>query len=182
MILTKLLETQRLILRMMSSADASEEYLSWMQDSEVNKYLESRFAVPQRTQDLISFIESVNGSPDSLLLGIFLREDGRHIGNIKIGPVVTRHARSEIGYLIGDRASWGKGYAAEAIREICRFGFDNLGLIKISAGVYEDNIGSAKTLSKAGFVLEATISSNIILEGRRINSKLFGLFKTHKTN
>lgn len=173
--LDKPLTTDRLVLRTMSAADASDAYLAWMRDAEVNRFLESRFSVPERTQDLVGFIESVNASPDSLLLGIFLREDGRHIGNIKIGPVVTRHARSEIGYLIGDRAAWGKGYATEAIREICRYGFGNLGLAKITAGVYETNKGSAKALLNAGFVHEATISSHVVCEGRRIASLIYGL-------
>ncbi len=173
--LDKPLTTDRLVLRTMSAADASDAYLAWMRDAEVNRFLESRFSVPECTQDLISFIESVNASPDNLLLGIFLREDGRHIGNIKIGPVVTRHARSEIGYLIGDRVVWGKGYATEAIREICRYGFGNLGLAKITAGVYETNKGSAKALLNAGFVHEATISSHVVWEGRRIASLIYGL-------
>jgi ribosomal-protein-alanine N-acetyltransferase len=173
--LDKPLTTNRLLLRTLSSADASDAYLAWMQDVEINRFLESRFSVPACAQDLVNFIELVNVSADSLLLGIFLREDGCHIGNIKIGPIVTRHARSEIGYLIGDRASWGKGYATEAIREVCRYGFEDLGLAKITAGVYDTNKGSAKALLKAGFMHEATIPSYVILEGRRIDSSLFGL-------
>ncbi len=175
MIISKPLETPRLILRTMSTADANDTYLSWMRDPVVNQYLESRFSLPECTQDLITFIEYINATPDSLLCGIFLREDLRHIGNIKIGPVVTRHARSEIGYLIGDRESWGKGYASEAIREICQYGFKDFGLAKITAGVYETNTGSAKALIKAGFVHEATIPSHVICEGRRIGSMMFGL-------
>ena len=175
---SKTLETQNLKMRTLNANDASEEYLSWMQDYEINKYLESRFYVPQDTGDLIDFINSVNASEDSLLFGIFLKENSQHIGNIKIGPIIARHARSEIGYLIGESSARGKGYAAEAIQEICRFSFDNLKLLKISAGVYEANISSIKTLLKAGFILEATISSNVILEERRIDSKLFGLKKT----
>lgn len=175
MILFEPLKTCRLLLRTMSDIDASDVYLSWMRDPAVNQYLESRFAVPTCVEDLISFIESVNSSPDSLLLGIFLREDCRHIGNIKIGPVVRRHQRSEIGYVIGDRDAWGKGYATEAIREICRYGFEELGLDKITAGVYETNRGSAKALLNAGFVHEATISSHVVCEGRRIASLMYGL-------
>ena len=175
--LDKPLTTERLILRAMTAADASDIYLAWMRDPEVNRFLESRFSVPERKQDLVGFIESVNASPDSLLLGIFLRDDGRHIGNIKIGPVVTQHARSEIGYLIGDRAAWGKGYATEAIREICRYGFEEMGLAKITAGAYESNKGSAKALLNAGFVHEATISSHVVCEGSRIASVIYGLEK-----
>lgn len=175
MTLSNPLETPRLLLRTLSAADASDAYLSWMSDPVVNQYLESRFAVPAGGQDLIAFIEYINATPDSLLLGIFLRDDGRHIGNIKIGPIIARHARSEIGYLIGDREAWGKGYATEAIREICRYGFESLGLAKITAGVYEANTGSAKALLNAGFAHEATISSHVIYEGRRIASVMYGL-------
>ncbi|MBC2770591.1 GNAT family N-acetyltransferase [Pusillimonas minor] len=175
MILDKTLQTPRLSLRMMSAADASEAYLGWMRDPVVNQYLESRFSVPASTQDLVRFIEYVNASSDSLLLGIFLREDGSHIGNIKIGPVVTRHARAELGYLIGDRNAWGKGYGSEAIREVARYGIEELGMAKITAGIYETNIGSAKALLKAGFKLEATISSHVICNGRRLASQLYGL-------
>ena len=175
MVISKSLETPRLILRTMNAADASDRYLSWMRDPIVNQYLENRFSVPEGVQDLITFIEHINATPDSILFGIYLREDLCHIGNIKIGPIVTRHARSEIGYLIGDRKSWGKGYASEAIREICQYGFKELGLLKITAGVYETNTSSAKTLIKAGFVHEATMPSHVVCEGRRIGSMMFGL-------
>jgi ribosomal-protein-alanine N-acetyltransferase len=173
--LDKPLTTDRLLLRTLGRADASDSYLAWMNDPEVNRFLESRFTLPTCQQDLVNFIELVNISEDSLLLGIFLREEGCHIGNIKIGPIVTRHARSEIGYLIGDRTSWGKGYAAEAIREVCRYAFEELDLAKITAGVYDANKGSAKALLKAGFKHEATIPSSIILDGGRIDSLLFGI-------
>ena len=175
MVISRPLETPRLILRTMNAADASAAYLSWMRDPVVNQYLENRFSVPKDVQDLITFIEYINATPDSILFGIFLREDFRHIGNIKIGPIVLRHARSEIGYLIGDRKSWGKGYASEAIREICRYGFKDFGLAKITAGIYETNTGSAKALIKAGFVHEATIPSHVVCDGQRIGSMIFGL-------
>ena len=103
---------------MLTAADAGLAYLSWMRDPLINQYLESRFSMPKHTKDLVDFIEHVNVSPDSLLLGIFLSEDNRHIGNIKIGPVNSRHARAELGYLIGDRGVWSMGYGSEAIREL----------------------------------------------------------------
>ena len=107
MYLEKHLTTDRLTLRTLVASDASNTYLAWMRDPEVTRFLESRFSVPESLQDLVDFIDSINASADSLLLGIFLRKEGRHIGNIKVGPLVARHARTEIGYLIGDRAMWG---------------------------------------------------------------------------
>src|SRR4051812_37206493 len=102
MTLDRPLTTERLLLRALQTSDASETYLSWMRDPEVNRYLESRFSVPAGVQDLARFIEAVRASPDSLLFGIFLRDGDRHVGNIKMGPMVKTHARTEIGYVIGD--------------------------------------------------------------------------------
>lgn len=175
MILTKTLQTPRLNLRMMSTADANENYLGWMRDPVVNQFLENRHSMPKSKQDLVNFIECVNNSPDSLLLGIFLREGSRHIGNIKIGPVLTNHSRAELGYLIGDRDAWGKGFASEAIREVARYGIEEMGVAKITAGIYETNIGSAKALLKAGFTLQATIPSHVICGNRRIASQIYAL-------
>jgi RimJ/RimL family protein N-acetyltransferase len=159
----------------MSGADASEQYLSWMQDHSIIQYLESRFTVPDCTKDLADFIDNINNSADSLLFGIFLLEDGRHIGNIKLGPIVFKHLRSELGYLIGDSDCWGQGYASEAIYAVCQFAFRELGLAKVGAGVYEVNKGSSKALLKAGFTHIATIPSDIIFENRRIASLLYGI-------
>lgn len=39
--MTPILETERLILRPLSLLHSSEEYVAWMNDHEVNKYLES---------------------------------------------------------------------------------------------------------------------------------------------
>jgi RimJ/RimL family protein N-acetyltransferase len=169
------LETPRLHLRVMQAADATETYLSWLRDPEVIRFLELRFSGVKDCAELAAFIASVNASADSQMFGIFLKGDGRHIGNIKLGPIVQRHGRSEIGYLIGDRESWGQGYASEAIREVARYGMEQHGLSKITAGCYDTNIGSAKALLKAGFKLEATIPSHCICEGRRVASQLFGL-------
>lgn len=175
MILNGSLQTQRLFLRMLCPNDASEDYLGWMCDPVINQFLESRFSLPAHTGDLVDFIDFINASQDSLLLGIFLRESGRHIGNIKLGPVVERHKRAELGYLIGDRGSWNKGYASEAIREVVRYGIRELDLEKLTAGIYENNIASAKALLKAGFKFEARIPSHVVCNGRRIASELYGL-------
>src|SRR5947209_6937444 len=144
MILPKPLETPRLCLRSLRSSDVGEAYLAWMNDAEIVRFLEVRFNGAQELTDLQGFVESMNISPINYLFGIFRKDDGRHIGNIKLGPILREHARSEIGYLIGDRDSWRKGYASEAIHRVARFGLDELGLKKIKAGCYETNIGSAK--------------------------------------
>ena len=149
--LTAPLRTERLVLRTLTAADATPRYLGWMRDPEVNRYLESRL-VEHTIDSLREFIETSNAGPD-LLLGICLA-DGSHIGNIKLGPVNEYHRNAPVGLLIGDPASWGKGYATEAIVAITTHAFSSMGLEKLYAGAYASNTGSIQAFRKAGWLEE----------------------------
>ena len=175
MILADPIETPRLRLRSLRPSDIGVAYLSWMNDPQITRFLEVRFTGVKDLAELQAFVDSMNASPNNYMFGIFRKDDDRHIGNIKLGPIIREHARSEIGYLIGDRSSWGKGYASEAIHRVARFGLDELGLAKIKAGCYEPNVGSVKALLKAGFEHEATVPLDSVCEGRRVASLLFGM-------
>ena len=64
-----------------------------------------------------------------------------------------RSARSrdaEIGYWIG-KPFWGNGYIPEAIREIVRHAFEDLGLDAIWAAAFADNARGLRVQQKAGF-------------------------------
>jgi RimJ/RimL family protein N-acetyltransferase len=81
---------------------------------------------------------------------------------------------AEVSYFIGEKNFWGKGIASKCVKTITQFGVSDLGLKKINAGYYENNIGSAKILEKCGFVVEGVKVSDIIFEKKRINSVLVG--------
>lgn len=174
MIINEIIETNRLVLRSLNDQDVSKEYLFWLRDPSVNKYLEIRFSKSIEKHELVNFINSMNNSADNLLLGIFLKKNNSHIGNIKLGPIIQEHCRSEIGFLIGEKTSWGKGYASEAISALSEYALNTLNLKKITAGCYEENIGSQRALEKAGFRLEATIPNHVVFNKKRISSLLFG--------
>ncbi|MDF1697687.1 MAG: GNAT family protein [Saprospiraceae bacterium] len=57
---------------------------------------------------------------------------------------------AELGYWIGE-PYWGKGVASEAVRQITDFGFTELDLERIFAGVFEYNLGSMRVLEKNNF-------------------------------
>ncbi|MEG0832774.1 MAG: GNAT family N-acetyltransferase [Oscillospiraceae bacterium] len=57
----------------------------------------------------------------------------------------------ELGYWIG-RPFWGKGYMPEAVTEIIRYAFENLGMATIWCGYYEGNNNSRRVQEKTGFV------------------------------
>jgi [ribosomal protein S5]-alanine N-acetyltransferase len=149
------LERSPVRLRLVELADCTEYYVKWLQDPEVNRYLETRWT--EQTIDTIrDFVSGMVNSPHSYLFAI-VDPDGRHVGNIKLGPIEPRHLYADVSYFLGARSAWGKGYATVAVRMATRFGFDRLGLNRVQAGFYETNVGSHRVLEKAGFTYEGRL-------------------------
>jgi len=138
--------------------DCTEQYANWLNDENVNRFLETRF-VNQNVEMIKDFVTIINNSSDSYLFGIFVND--LHIGNIKIGPIHPIYKYADISYFIGDKSYWGKGYAAIAIKLIINFGFSILGLNRIQAGVHAGNSSSQKVLEKCGLKIEAVLRQKI---------------------
>ncbi|MGP1609846.1 MAG: GNAT family N-acetyltransferase, partial [Burkholderiales bacterium] len=166
--------SESIFLRSLQPGDATLAYLGWLSDPTINAHLEVRFSPPQSVSDLALFIADVNQSSHTLMLGIFLEEDGRHIGNIKLGPIDRHHHVGDMGFLIGDKQQWGKGYASKAIALLADYAFTHLGLAKLTAGCYAENEGSRRALLKAGFVEEGRRISQWSVADRRQDGILLG--------
>lgn len=154
------LTTDRMTLRTLTAKDVNEEYVSWLNDPEVNRYMESRYT-DHKYKDVIAYVERISNQPKHFLFGLFVSLGGRQIGNIKLDVTDFRHERGVIGLMIGDRNAWGRGYATEAIEAVTCYGFAQLGLQKISAGCYESNHGSKRAFEKAGFKVEGFLRSHV---------------------
>lgn len=165
---------ERIYLRALRPSDVSQRYVNWLNDPEINRYLESRFS----SHDLNSteaFVACVAESDSSVLFGIFKAADDSHVGNIKVGPIEIKHATADIGLMIGERRAWGKGFGSEAIQLVSQWAFDDLGLKKLTAGAYAENVGSIKAFERAGFEIEGRrLSQAEIAPGVRIDVVLMG--------
>ena len=168
------LRGNRIELSQVQIRDASDEYLLWLNDVEVNKFLETRW-ISQTLETVISYIKKVSSSPTELLLKIVVAAEEIHIGNIKIGPIDVNNKSAELSYFIGDKSFWGQGCATEAINLCVDYCFETLGLHKIQAGCFETNIGSQKALLKSGFELEGRLRKRILaIDGSREDHLWFG--------
>jgi RimJ/RimL family protein N-acetyltransferase len=147
------LEGETVILRECRENDCNTIYLSWLNDPNVNKYLETRWT-EQTLEKIISFVSEIHKSDHSILFAIIYCDNNTHIGNIKLGPIHPHYNYADVSYFIGDCNYWGKGIATEAIKLVKDYAFDVLGLHRVQAGLFEENVGSKKALEKAGFILE----------------------------
>ena len=157
-LIKKNLEATSLELRPLKETDYSDGYLSWLENEEINRYLETRWE-KQTEEKIRTFINSMESSEDSILYGIFL--DQKHVGNIKIGPVNWNHMHADVSYFIGSRDAWGKGLATEAVARVTKFAFEELNLNKCNAGVYSGNPGSSRVLEKVGYTLEGCMRDEL---------------------
>jgi len=109
-------------------------------------------------------------------LGIELKATGQIIGMIGMMQISRKHRRAEVGYWLG-KSYWGKGYAAEALRLMLRFGFEQLKLVRITAGVMHLNLTSARMLEKAGFTFEGRLRKNFMQHGQWLDELRYGILK-----
>lgn len=98
----------KISLRPLRIDDASDEYLSWLNDPEVNRY-------SRRTGETMDGLRAWLAEDVPGRFAIML--DGRHIGGISLS------ADNEISIMIGARDCWGHGYATEAIRQLTDLAF-----------------------------------------------------------
>ena len=158
MITEKVLYGKQIFLRQIELTDCNDNYVRWLNDSEVNQYLETKW-YEQNIVTIKEFVESLRNSSHSVLFAIICKE--KHIGNIKIGPIHPRYNHADISYFIGEKEYWHRGIATEAIKLICDYGFKDLNLNRIEAGAYECAIGSWRALEKCGFKREGVLRKQI---------------------
>ena len=164
---------ERLYLREVRPSDVNDAYYSWMNNPETIQYVESRF-FPNSMESLQEYVKKVLGNKDNIFLAIVLKEKHKHIGNIKMGPINWVHRLADIGVILGEKDSWGKGYASEAISLLAEYAFKNLNLHKLTAGCYEPNQGSLKTFRKAGFEIEGKRKKHAFFNGEYVDVILLG--------
>ena len=171
------INTPRLLIRSLELDDISNSYVLWLTDTEVNKYMETRFQVHDY-RTCKEFVTNMKDNAGEELFGIFLRANNEHIGNCKLGAINRIHHTAEISFFIGKKSCWGLGYASEAVNYVVQYGFNFLDLVKITAGCYEDNLGSKTVLLKSGFEIEGLLKQQVVLNGNiRTNVFKFGIIK-----
>lgn len=95
--------------------------------------------------------EHMARSGDTVYLTIYSYPDLRPIGGANLHNIDRVNGRAELGIMIGDTASRGKGLGTEAVKLMCDFGFNALGLNNIMLLTFEFNFAGQKAYENAGF-------------------------------
>ncbi|OLB75363.1 MAG: GNAT family N-acetyltransferase [Actinobacteria bacterium 13_2_20CM_2_71_6] len=93
----------------------------------------------------------------------------RYVGSIDLRLDQSDEHVGEIGFLVAPWAR-GRGYASAAVRTLCGWGFDVLGLERIVWLAYLGNDGSRRVAEKAGFTIEGVGRGVCVQRGRRLDA------------
>lgn len=158
------LKTDRLLLRRHQSDDAlilftiiggdpkMFEYSGW------NPYQTSVMAM----ETVESFIKNYD---DPHFYGWGIVHEGKLIGTIGAYDYDADKSRIEIGISI-DRASWGHGFATEALSTVLNYLSEHENIKTVSAWCASDNIGSRKVMEKSGMQMVCVEKGTLEIDGK----------------
>ncbi len=145
-----MLKTERLILRSWEETDAEELY---------NIASNEKVALPcgwmphESVANSLMLIQTVLSERETY--AVCLKETGKVIGSVGLkmgdkGDYCENEFEAEAGYWLGEEY-WGNGYVPEAVKELMRYGFEDLNLNKIWCNHFDGNEKSSKVKNKLGF-------------------------------
>ncbi|MHB8247014.1 MAG: GNAT family N-acetyltransferase [Acidimicrobiales bacterium] len=167
------LRTERLILREFRLDDEAAVH-RYGSDEEVTRYTTWGPNSPAETAAYLSEVarKASGETRTSFTLAVATLDD-ELIGATNL-TITDAKSTGELGYVLA-RDSWGHGYATEVARRLIVFGFDELGLRRITATCHPDNLASARVLEKARMHFEGTIRDHLAVRGGWRDSRLFAI-------
>ena len=175
------LETERLILRELTEDDIYTMFPHYS-DKEIWKYIDTYPAKePQEILEVINWGSYIMGNNTGVLWGLFIKNDVSFAGEVNYvgrrdGTIEGKIHRAEIGCNVV-RKHWGKGLAAEALREVIRHIFDTTEIYRLEAIIRPGNTRSRNLASRIGFHEEGILRDYIYWDGQYRDNILYSLLK-----
>ncbi|MCI8327348.1 MAG: GNAT family N-acetyltransferase [Lachnospiraceae bacterium] len=150
-----ILETKRLILRPWEETDAEDLY-RYASSPEVGPI--AGWPVHTSVENSLEIIRDVLSKPGTY--AVVPKNVGHAVGSIGLmigedSNIGISELEGEIGYWIGV-PFWGQGFIPEAVKEMLRYGFEDLELKKIWCGHFDGNHKSKRVQEKCGFRYHST--------------------------
>lgn len=145
-----ILKTERLILRPWREDDAEDLY-KHASDADIG--LPAGWPPHTSVEHSREIIKNVLSAKDTF--AVCLKNNDKAIGSIGFhrNDLAEDDDEYELGYWIG-KSFWGQGLIPEASREMLRYAFDDLKMLRIWCGYYDGNEKSKRVQEKLGFIYQ----------------------------
>lgn len=157
--------------------DAADIFI-FRSDPEVQLYNSEPHRTLDETLEFIREERELYRRRQEVIWAVKLREAPRVIGSVSVQHWNRYHRRAEIGYDLA-RDCWGKGLAQEAIREVVRFGFEQMALSRLEIWTSTANTRSLRLAERLGFTRDGTLRKRILEDdGQFHDCAVFGLLRS----
>ena len=157
----------------------AESFARWSRDSEyyrLDTTDPARMWSPRQTREFMDKDDQAE-HPNSISLAIRTLDGDQVIGFIALDGIEWTHGDAWVGIGIGDRAFWGRGYGADAMRVMLRYAFVELNLFRVSLNVFEYNRRAIRSYEKCGFTVEGRLRAWIHRDGRLWDLIFMGILR-----
>lgn len=168
----QILETERLILRPVTLADA-EAMFAYVSDEENTRW---NFPANKTLEETKAAIKNIYLKTPLGRYGMVLKSTNAFIGTIDLMNF-SDEKMAELGYII-NKKYWNQGLATEASQKLIALCFEKLGLEEVHGYCALNNPASAYVLEKLGMTELEHIPNDKILNGQSITSQHFVITKT----
>jgi len=142
------LHSKRFFLRRLTVLDATPQYLSWLDDPQITRFIVFK---QNSINALKHYIQTQIDDDKTYFLGIFDEENKQHIGNVKFIFEDNSFKCFEMGIMIGE-ANWhGKGVAGEVLSLFASYAMKEHNSKFMTLKVEEDNKPAIRAYQKLGF-------------------------------
>jgi RimJ/RimL family protein N-acetyltransferase len=160
-------------LRALEHNDLSH-FVRWINDPEVRRFMIMRYplSMTEEEQWWEGFLQRQNDH-----IFAIEAEDGTYVGNIGLHDIQRENRRAVLGIIIGEKAYWGRGYGADAIRAVLRWAFGYLNLNRVTLSVYSYNERAIRCYQKCGFRHEGTMRQAHYVDGQYFDEWVMGVLR-----
>ena len=123
-------------------------YQAWMNQADTTRFLRMGIYSLENEE---SWYEGVAKGDGIAYFTIYEMATMKPIGGVDLHAIDQVNRTAELGIMIGDTESRGKGYGTEAVQLMCDWGFNAMGLNSIMLLTFAFNIAGQKAYTKAGF-------------------------------
>jgi ribosomal-protein-alanine N-acetyltransferase len=169
-----LIQGNLVFLRAFTESDITATYLAWLHDKEALRFSNQRFR-EHSPETCLSYLRSFDHS-SNLFLAVISNETQTMVGTMT-AYIQEPHSTADMGILIGDRSTWGKGFGSDAWISLLNFLLTERKIRKVTGGTLSGNKGMISIMERSGMHLEGSRKAQEITDGEFQDTLYYAKFR-----
>ena len=144
----------------------------WANDPKTRLYARNVF--PVSPEDLKKRLEQTQERPKRyIFFEIYHKELDKIVGFVEFNQINYINHAANLSVVIGEKEIWGNNLGTEAAKQMIKYGFEELNLVKITASTLKPNKGACRMLEKIGMKLELVLKNQTYFDGMYVDELNF---------